>query len=144
MELRSSISYLMENRMIHALRNSIKENMQGLLECIFSDYANQLRSSYPKQKIRNAAVFASGVPEFARLGYFELVDARKGIPDGLPAGLVRTIKRARHQPIWIPGPNFPDEPWDLYDQMKPSMRADEVVWRHSPSQRRDTWRRCRS
>ena len=130
--------------MKHALKNSIKENMYGLLESIFSDYASQLRSNYPKQKIRNAAVFSSGVPEFARLGYIELVDARKGIPDGLPAGLVRTIKRVRHQPIWIPGPNFPDEPWDLYEQMKPSMRGNEVVWQHFPAKHRSSWRdRCR-
>jgi tRNA A37 N6-isopentenylltransferase MiaA len=104
--------------MRHALKNSIKENMHGLLESIFVDYANQLRANYPERTIRNGAVFASGVLEFARLGYIELVDARTGIPDGVPAFLVRTIKRAKHQPIWIPGANFPDDPWDLCEQMK--------------------------
>ncbi len=126
--------------MKHALKNSIIENMHGILECTFVDYANRLRASYPKLTIRNAAVFASGVPEFARLGYSELVDARANIADGLPPGLVRTIKRAKYQPIWIPGPNFPDDPRDIFEQMQPSMRGDEIVWHHIPAKRRNTWR----
>jgi hypothetical protein len=126
--------------MRHALKNSIAENMYGLLESIFAEYANRLRANYPDRTIRNAAVFASGVPEFARLGLIELVDARTGIPEGIPDFLVRTIKRAKHQPIWIPGPNFPDDPMDIYEQMKPWMRGDEVVWRYIPSQRRSSWR----
>ena len=36
--------------MKHALKNSITENMHGLLECIFVDYANQLRASYPDEQ----------------------------------------------------------------------------------------------
>ena len=116
--------------------------MHALLECIFVDYANQLRAKYPGRTIRNAAVFTSGVPEFARLGFIELVDARTGIPEGIPDRLVHTIKRAKHQPIWIPGVNFPDNAMDIYDQMKPTMRNNEVVWRHIPSKRRSTWRRC--
>jgi hypothetical protein len=130
--------------MRHALKNSITENMHGLLERTFVQYASLLRTDYPDRIIRNAAVFASGVPEFARLGFIELVDARTGIPEGIPDVLVRTIKRAKHQPIWIPGPNFPDDPMDIYEQMKPSMRGDEVVWHHIPSQRRNSWRRCRA
>lgn len=78
--------------MIHAV-SSIRENMHPLLECTFVDYANLLRANYPDKTIRNAAVFASGVPEFARLGYIELVDARTGIPEGIPDFLIRTIKR---------------------------------------------------
>jgi len=49
--------------------------------------------------------------------------------------LGRTIKRAKYQPIWIPGPNFPDDPMDIYEQMKPSMRGDEIVWQHFPPKR---------
>jgi hypothetical protein len=26
--------------------------------------------------------------------------------------------RAKQQPIWIPGVNFPDDPFDIYEQMK--------------------------
>ena len=52
--------------MKHALQNAIRENMHGLLESTFVDYANRLRSNYPDRTIRNAAVFLSGVPEFAR------------------------------------------------------------------------------
>ena len=126
--------------MKHALKNSIKENMHGLLECIFVEYANQLRANYPGRIIRNAKVFASGVPEFARLGFIELVDARNGIPKDIPGFLVRTIKRSRHQPIWIPGVNFPDDPFEIYEQMKVSMQNDEVVWRHIPAKRPSTWR----
>ena len=125
--------------MKHVLKNSIKENMHGLLESLFVQYANLLRSKYPDKTIRNAHVFRSGVKEFARLGYIELVDARTGIPDGLPAFLVRTIKRA-NPPIWIPGSNFPDEPWNIYDQMQPSLRGDEIVWQHFPAKRRNAWR----
>lgn len=125
--------------MKHALKNSIKENMHGLLESMFVQYANLLRSNYPDKTIRNGEVFASGVQEFARLGYIELVDARTGIPDGLPAFLVRTIKRAKPA-IWIPGPNFPDKPWEIDELMKPSLRGNEVVWQQCPSKRRSTWR----
>jgi hypothetical protein len=106
---------------------------------MFVQYANLLRSNYPDKTIRNGEVFASGVQEFARLGYIELVDARTGIPDGLPAFLVRTIKRAK-PPIWIPGPNFPDKPWEIDELMKPSLRGNEVVWQQCPSKRRSTWR----
>jgi hypothetical protein len=126
--------------MRHPFKNSTAEKMHRLLECTFVDYANQLRASYPGQIIRNATVFASGVPEFARLGFIELVDARSGIPKGIPDFLVRTIKRAKHQPIWIPGENFPDEPFDLFDQMRPTMRNNEIVWRHIPAKRPSTWR----
>ena len=121
--------------MKHALKNSIKENMHALLECTFVDYANLLRTNYPGKTIRNAAVFVSGVPEFARLGLIELVDARTGIRKGIPDFIVRRIKRAKHQPIWVPGPNFPAYPWAVYDQMKPFMRGDEIVWRHIRTQR---------
>jgi hypothetical protein len=125
--------------MRHALKNSVTENVHGLLESMFVRYANLLRSKYPDKTIRNADVITSGVKEFARLGYIELVDARTKIPDGLPAFLVRTIKRAK-SPIWIPGPNFPDEPWEIDELMKPSLRGNEVVWQHFPSTRRSTWR----
>jgi hypothetical protein len=109
----------MEIDMRHALKNSIKENMHALLECTFVDYANLLRTNYPGKTIRNAAVFVSGVPEFARLGLIELVDARTGIREGIPDFIARRIKRSKHQAIWIPGPNFPADPMDIYDQMKP-------------------------
>ena len=92
--------------MRHAVKN-FKENMHALLECIFVDYANLLRANYPGRTIRNVTVFVSGVPEFARLGFIELVDARTGIPEGIPDFMLRRIERAKHQPIWIPGPNFP-------------------------------------
>jgi hypothetical protein len=138
------ISSFKENDMRNVPKNSVTENMYRLLECTFVDYANQLRANYPGRKIRNAAVFASGVAEFARLGFIELVDARIGIPKGIPDFLVRTIKRAKYQPIWIPGVNFPDNPMDIYEQMKPSMRNNEVVWQHIPSKRRNSWRRCKS
>ena len=46
--------------MRHPLKSSITEYMHALLECIFVDYANQLRAKYPGRTIRNAAVFTSG------------------------------------------------------------------------------------
>jgi hypothetical protein len=127
--------------MKHVLKD-LQANLHGLVESLFKDYARQLRADYPKQTIRNSVVITSAVQEFARLGYIELVDVRLGIPADIPKRLVRTIKRSRHHPIWIPGPGFPDDPWDLYDQMKPSMRGNEVVWQHIPPKKRNTWRRC--
>jgi hypothetical protein len=81
--------------MKHALKNSIKENMHGLLESIFVFYANQLRANYPGRTIRNAMVFASGVPEFARLGFIELVSASpaKGLSGSLPRSGCRSGSR---------------------------------------------------
>jgi hypothetical protein len=128
------------NEMKHALKNSIAENMHGLLEHMFVNFANQLRAKYPDKTIRNAAVLVSGVPEFARLGYIQLVDGRKGIPQDLPQLLITTIKRSRHHPIWIPGPNFPDKPWDIYEQMQPYLLGTHVLWLHTPSQKPITWR----
>jgi hypothetical protein len=121
-------------------KNAIKENMHALLECLFVLYANELRMKYPGQTIRNAAVFRSGVPEFARLGFIRLVDARKGIPEGIRENVVRTVRRAKHQPIWIPGPKFPNNPMEIYDLMKASMRGNEVVWQHFRADRRPTLR----
>jgi hypothetical protein len=127
--------------MKHPANNAIEgNNMHGLLECTFVDYANLLREKHPTRIIRNAEVFASALPEFARLGFIELVDTRYGIPKDLPGFLVRTIKRAKHQPIWIPGLNFPDNPFDIYEQMKASLRNNEVVWQHIPAKRPSTWR----
>jgi hypothetical protein len=108
--------------MKHVLKD-LQANLHGLVESLFKDYARQLRADYPKQTIRNSVVITSAVQEFARLGYIELVDVRLGIPADIPKRLVRTIKRSRHHPIWIPGPGFPDDPWDLYDQMKPPCAA---------------------
>lgn len=39
---------IMEHQMGHALKNSISENMHGVLECTFVDYANRLRANYPR------------------------------------------------------------------------------------------------
>jgi hypothetical protein len=52
---------------------------------------------------------------------------------------VPTIKRAR-PPIWIPGKNFPDDPWALFDIMKPMLRDGELVWLHTPATFAPTWR----
>ena len=124
--------------MKHALRN-MTENMHGLLESMFTHYASTLRTEYPSRAVRKATVFASAIPEFERLGFIELVDARIGIPEDVPDFLVPTIKRAK-PPIWIPGRNFPDEPFDLYERMKPSLQNNEVIWKHTSSRRRVTWR----
>ncbi len=112
--------------------NGIKENLFALLKHVFADYAVQLRAEYPGRKIRNAAVLASGIPEFARLGYIELVDARKKVPEHILDHVAHRIQRAR-QPIWVPGKNFPHNPLDLRHQMLPYMRGNEVLWRHVPS-----------
>jgi hypothetical protein len=112
--------------------NSPAENMHALLECVFVDYANQLRAEYPDRKIRNATVFASAIPAFAHFGYIELV-RKTNIPKGIPDFLINTIKRSKEDAIWIPSKNFPRDPMDLYAEMKPYMRGDTVLWRHQHS-----------
>jgi hypothetical protein len=124
--------------MKHALSN-MTENMHGLLESMFAQYARELREKYPNRTIRKEAVFASAIQEFERRGFIELVDARAGIPNHVPEFLVATIKRAK-PPIWIPGKNFPHEPFDLFAQMKPSLQNNEVIWKHIPSGRWATLR----
>ena len=115
-------------------QNSPGANMHAILEGIFVDYANDLREVYPGQTIRNAAVFASGIPEFERFGYIELVNAKTGIRKGIPEFLIRTVKRARRLPIWIPSTNFPADPFDIHKEMNASMDGDAVVWRYTPSE----------
>ncbi len=112
----------------------LSENMYGLLEYTFAAYANQLRAKYPGRKIRNAEVFASAIQAFAGLGYIELADAKAGIREGIPDFLVDSIRRSRHQPIWIPGKNFPVDPSDLDNEMQPYMCGDAILWRHTPSE----------
>jgi hypothetical protein len=101
---------------------------------MFVRYANDLREVYPGQTIRNAAVFASGIPEFERFGYIELVDTRTGIREGIPKFLIDSIKRCKRQPVWIPSTNFPDEFRGIYKEMTASMHGDALVWRHTPSE----------
>jgi hypothetical protein len=115
-------------------QNSPNRNMHALLEGLFVDYANLLRAKYPGRKIRNAAVFASGIPEFERFGYIELVDTRIGIRKGIPKFLIEAIKRSKRQPIWVPSRNFPVHLSDIVKEMKPSIQGDAVVWRHTPAE----------
>ena len=90
LRLKNDVPPFMENDMRNAPKNSGMENMYAFLECtLFVDYANQLRAAYPGRTIRNAAVFATGVPEFARRGFIQLVDVRNGIPEGIPDFIVR-------------------------------------------------------
>lgn len=110
----------------------IKENVFALLKHVFVDYAVQLRAQYPDRKIRNAAVFASGIPAFARLSYVELVDARKPLPKHILPYIAQRIKRAS-QPIWVPGKNFPRNLLDLDNLMQPYLHGDEVRWKHVAS-----------
>ena len=94
------------------------------------------QSIQKKRVIRNAAVFASAIPEFARLGYIELVDARKKIPEYISDDIAHRIKRTKHQPIWVPGKKFPHNPLDIFELMKPSLRGEEIVWRQTSSRER--------
>ena len=113
-------------------QNSPLENMHGLLECMFIRYAIQLRAEYPNRKIRNATVFASAIPAFARFGYIELV-RKTSIPKYIPWFLIKTIKRSKEDAIWIPSKNFPRHALDLDKEMKPYMEGDAVLWRHCAS-----------
>jgi hypothetical protein len=116
--------------------------MHALLKCVFADYASELRVKYPTQKIRNAAVIASGVREFARLGFIELVDARKGIPAHVPEADAERVKRAKHQPIWIPSAKFPDWAPHIFGLMEPYVHDNAVAWKYNRSGRRTSprWR----
>ncbi len=117
-----------------------KQNLHSLLKAIFWTYAIDLRPKYPSQTIRNADVCDSAIRKFSRLGYIELVDCSRGIPPEVPSILVRRLKRVRYHPIWIMGSKFPDDPMAIFDQMRPSMKANKIVWHHRPSRRKPTWR----
>lgn len=125
-------------------QNSTMANMHGLLECTFVNYANLLRTKYPDKTIRNAAVFDSAIRECSRLGYIELINSKRNMPANLPKRIVQTLKRVRHFPIWIMGPNFPDDPWSMFDQLRPSMQGDEIVWHHHPSRSKPTLARLKA
>jgi hypothetical protein len=38
------------------------------------------------------------------------------------------------------GPQFPDDPIVILDEMQPSMKGDKIVWQHRPSRLKPTWR----
>ena len=116
-----------------------KQNLHALPKETLSMYARDLRAQYPNQTIRNTTVIDSAIREWSRFGYIELVDCRREIPAEIPGVLVRRLKRVRRHPIWIMGRQFPDDPMDMFDQMRPSMKGDKVVWRHHPSRRKPTW-----
>jgi hypothetical protein len=115
-------------------KNAAIEHICGLLEEFFFCYAAKLQEAHPGRPIRIEAVFESGIPEFERLGYIELIDARKGTPKGIPDIFVREAKRAR-APMWVLGQNWPGRIFDIFDQMKVSLGDDRVLWEHSPPER---------
>jgi hypothetical protein len=115
------------------------QNLHALLKAIFAMYAADLRHRYKGHIIRNAAVFDSAIRECSRLGYIELVNSKKDAAN-VPDLIARRLKRVKHFPIWIMGPNFPDEPMNLLDQLRPSMKGGKVIWHHHPSQTKTTWR----
>jgi hypothetical protein len=117
----------------------VSQNLHALLKAIFATYAADLRHRYKGHIIRNAAVFDSAIRECSRLGYIQLVNSKKDAAD-VPDLIARRLKRVKHFPIWIMGPNFPDEPMNLLDQLRPSMKGDKVIWHHHPSQTKTTWR----
>lgn len=110
----------------------MKPKLYGLIHAILVLYAQRLRDEYPNLTIRNETVFELAIRELSRLGYIELVDGKRGIPAWLPDGMIRTIKRVKYEPIWMPGPNFPDSTF-MEDFLQPSMKCGKVVWHHSPS-----------
>jgi len=114
------------------------QNLHALLKAIFSTYAADLRHRYKGHIVRNAAVFDAAIRECSRLGYIELVSRNEAAD--VPDLIARILKRVRHFPIWIMGPNFPDEPMNLLDQLRPAMNGDKVIWHHHPSRRKPTWR----
>lgn len=118
--------------MITAIRTSERSKIYGLIRSILVAYAGGLREKYPGLMIRNEAVFASALRELSRHGYIQLVDGRRGIPTWLTEGLVRTVRRVKYHPIWMPGPRFPDSGF-VEKYLWPSMQDGKIVWHHSPS-----------
>ena len=110
----------------------MKPKIYGLIRSILVAYAQDLRDKYPGLTIRNETVFASAIRELSRHGYIQLVDGRRGVPAWLPEPLVRTLRRVKYQPIWMPGPRFPDSAF-VEKYLWPSMKNGEIVWHHSPS-----------
>jgi hypothetical protein len=53
--------------------------------------------------------------------------SKRDLPAGIPNRIVQIFKRVRHFPIWIMGPNFPDNYWSMFDQLRPSMQNDKII-----------------
>jgi hypothetical protein len=70
----------------------------------------------------------------------ELIHSKRDLPAGIPNRIVQILKRVRHFPIWMMGPNFPDNPWSMLDQLRPSMQGDKIFWHHHPSRSKPRWR----
>jgi hypothetical protein len=124
---------------VRVLKNSSTTNIYGYLSAVFDHYRRGLKLRYPGMTIRKAMVIESGIRELSRLGWIHLVDSRLGIPPDVPDFLVRSIKRTKHQPIWIPGPHIP-ECWDeIFDQLQVSMQGGDLVWHHKPATQPSRW-----
>src|SRR5712671_2652785 len=106
-------------------------NMHALVRETFRDYARELRDRYNDRKIRNAVVFESAIKEFSRLGYIVLVDKMRGIPPEVFEGMMHSIKRTRHQPVWMRSRKFPDMLVLL--ELRPSIRDGEIIWQFVPA-----------
>jgi hypothetical protein len=117
----------------------MKPKLYGYIYHILKAYAQRLRDEYPNLTIRNATVFESAIREFSRYGYIELVDGKRGIPAWLPDRLVRTIKRVKYKPIWMPGPNYPYSGF-ISDFLRPSMKRGKIVWHHSKKGNKNWWK----
>jgi hypothetical protein len=111
---------------------AVRPKLHAYIRSICRMYARQLRQDYKDNKIRNAFVFDSAIPELARLGYIALVDGRIEIPSWLPEELVYTIKRVKYHPIWMPSPKLLRLDAWMFEILWPTMKDGKIVWHYSP------------
>jgi hypothetical protein len=113
--------------------SSIRPNMHGYVGAICLTYSMFLRQDCEgRKKPRSAMVFDSAIAEMARLRYIVLVEGKKDISSWMPKYLVRTIKRVRKFPIWVPAPRMMElhGEW-LCDRLKPTMENGKIIWHHT-------------
>jgi len=113
--------------------SAVKANLHGYVRAICMTYGMFLRQDYQGIKMRNEEMFGSAIAEMSRLGYIVIVEEKDDVHPWMPEGLVRTIKRVKRFPIWVPSPKMIElhGEW-VCDRLKPTLESGKIVWHHTP------------
>jgi hypothetical protein len=117
-------------------KRKVEPKLFRLLLEMLRQYARQLREQNPGVVIRNAAVFESALRQLSKRKYIQVIGGSHDRPDWRTDVFDPLLQRVKNHPIWVPGPNFPGDTWDLFKIMQPSYRNGRIVWRHKPSRKR--------
>jgi hypothetical protein len=111
---------------------AVKANKHGYVGAICMTYGMMLRGKYKGIKMRNEEIVGSAIGEMVRLGYIVLVEGKNDVHPWMPEQLVRTIKRVRHFPIWVPSPKMGELGEFLCYRLIPTLENGKIVWHHTP------------